>query len=61
MDQKKSDRKTFFLVKTINSTWYLMGQKNTFSDNFFPEEALSEEQLIRKSGKKRGISYHKNS
>ena len=28
-----------------------MGQKNTFSDHFFSEEALSEEQLIRKSGK----------
>ena len=29
---------------------YLMGQKNTFSDHFFPEEGHSEEQLIRKSG-----------
>ena len=27
-----------------------MGKKNTFSDHFFSEEALSEEQLIRKSG-----------
>ena len=31
---------------------YLMGQKNKFSDDFFSEEALSEEQLIKKSGKK---------
>ena len=30
---------------------YLMDQKNTLLDHFFPEEALSEEQLIRKSGK----------
>ena len=28
-----------------------MDQKNTFSDHFFSEEALSEEQLVRKSGK----------
>ena len=28
-----------------------MGQKNTFSDHFFSEEALSEEQLVRKFGK----------
>ena len=30
---------------------YLMGQENTFSDHFFSEEALSEEQLIKKCGK----------
>ena len=40
---------------------YLMGQKNTFSDHFFSEEGLSEEQLIRKSGKLGGISYQKKS
>ena len=26
----------------------VMGQKNTFSDHFFSEEVLSEEQLVRK-------------
>ena len=31
-----------------------MGQKKTFSDHFFSEEALSEEQLVRKFGKKNG-------
>ena len=40
--------KVFFLN---DHKLYLMGQKNTFSDHFFSEEALSEEQLIRKSGK----------
>ena len=35
-----------------------MGQKNTFSDYFFSEKALSEEQLIRKFGKNGGRSYH---
>ena len=36
-----------------------MGQESTFSDHFFSEEALSEEQLIRKSGKNGGISFQK--
>ena len=49
MDQKKNDRKTFF--SDNDHKLYLMGQKNTFLDHFFSEEALSEEELIRKSGK----------
>ena len=37
------------------------GQKKTFSDHFFPEEALSEEQLVIKFGKNKngGRSYQK--
>ena len=50
MDQKRSDRN---LKNSDNDhKLYLMGQKNTFSDHFFSEEALSEEQLFRKFGKK---------
>ena len=48
LDQKKSDPKLFFYN---DHELYLMGQKNTFSDYSFSEERLSEEQLIRKSGK----------
>ena len=54
MDQKKNDRKTFF--SDNDHKLYLMGQKNTFLDHFFSEEALSEEELIRKSGKNQGAS-----
>ena len=60
MDQKKSDRKTFF--SDNDHKVYVMGQKNTFSDHFFSEEELSEEeQVIKKSGNNGGRSYQKNS
>ena len=42
MDQKK----TLFFSDNDHKL-YLMGQKNTVSDHFFSEEALSEEQLMR--------------
>ena len=50
MDHKKSDRKTFF--SDDDHKLYLTGQKKTFWDRFYSEEALSEEQLIKKRMKK---------
>ena len=41
--------KLAFLIMTTNSKLWV--RKNTFSDHFFSEEALSVEQLVRKFGK----------
>ena len=38
-----------------------MGQINTFLDHLFSEEALSEDQLVRKFEKNGGRSYQKKS
>ena len=56
---RRSDRKTIF--SDNDHKLYFMGQENTLSDHFFSEEALSEEQLIRKTGQNggRGLSEKK--
>ena len=47
MNQKKSN--LFFLIMMTNSKLWV--RKTRFRITFFPEEALSEEQLVRKFGK----------
>ena len=56
IDKKKSDGKPFCCDN--DHKLKVIVQKKTFSDHFFLEEALSEEQLVRKFGKN-GRSYQK--
>ena len=61
MDQKKGDRKLFFSDNDHKLYLTYGSEKHVVFGSLFLEEALSEEQLIRKSGINGGRSYQKKS